>query len=185
MVYVTVSAVQRERYGYGALCLISAQGATDVIYQYASSISRCEHQCVVYTWVTVSARARAMWVHVKWWIGHRRVSTGSGAWSYSTVSCNTVSYSGSVRGYNGIIHATGVQLLCAQPGRVPMCKYISGAPSSVKVFMNHLLSCAQVDLVLRACFYGSGSPLEICAHSVYIQRACPLYQLGEFSSYGR
>ena len=58
-----------------------------------------------------------------------------------------------------------------------MCKYISGAPSSVKVFMNHLLSCAQVDLVLRACFYGSGSPLEIGAHSVYVQRACPLCQL--------
>ena len=39
MVYVTVSAVQRARYGYGALCLIiSAQVATDVIYQYASSM---------------------------------------------------------------------------------------------------------------------------------------------------
>ena len=59
MVYVTVSAVQRARYGYGALCLIiSAQVATDVIYQYASSISRCEHQCCMYTWVTLSARAR-------------------------------------------------------------------------------------------------------------------------------
>ena len=60
MVYVTVSAVQRACYGYGALCLvISVQGATDVIYQYASSICRCEHQCDVYTWVTVSVCARA------------------------------------------------------------------------------------------------------------------------------
>ena len=48
-------------YGYGVLChIISAQGSPHVIYQYASSISKCEHQSAVYTWVAVSARARTM-----------------------------------------------------------------------------------------------------------------------------
>ena len=88
-----------------------------------------------------------------------------------------MSYSTRVHVLQHYYTCNGAQLLRAQPGRVPIYKYISAAPSSVKVFMNHLLSCAQVDLVLRACFYGSGSPLDFGAHSVYVQCACPLCQL--------
>ena len=158
-------------YGYGALGVIQ-QCATfstcdlsvDKLYQWVWTWVLCIHG-----WISVRARAQSRYMSNDQLI--------IGAWVQAVLHIRIVHFYAVQRVTAVVYMVTKLlyiqRVFCSYARSLVgcQCKYNSGVPSSVKVFMIHLLSCAQVDLVLRACIYGSGSPLEIGAHFLSVQRA--------------
>jgi hypothetical protein len=135
--------------------------ATSVIYQCTTSPG-CIDQYTMYVC------GRAVWASVTsanyHCTGLQTVAHRSTVHSHAVHWVTTVVF---VFTSVSFIQRLGVRTLLGAPN----CDLVLGSISSTKLFSNHLLSCARVDLVLRTCSAGSGVSWKLllligvlCAH---------------------